>query len=113
MTEAEVRQLLKVCGEYDGTTYGEPAVATWTDALDNAFVPNLSYDEALCAVVAHYDRTPVRVKPQDVLQRIRDDRLEQVAPVTGLPRYGVPPNEAYRAARAELEAMNAARKAGR
>ena len=55
----------------------------------------------------------MRVKPEDVLRRVRDDRLERVAVVTGMPRMGVPPNEAYREARAELEAkIAAARKAG-
>lgn len=110
MTEAEVRELLKICGGYDGASYGEPAVVTWADALDCAWVPNLGYEEALAAVLAHYERSPVRVKPDEVLRRVRDDRLEQVATVTGMPRMGVPPNDAYRQARADLEARNAARK---
>lgn len=113
MTEAEVRELLAVCASYDGTEYGEPAVVAWRDSLDCPWVPNLSFDEALGAVGEHYRCSPVRVTPSDVLGRIRDDRAAQVAPAMGLPHMGVPPTAEYRKARAELDARNAARRAGR
>jgi hypothetical protein len=103
VTEAEVRELLNVCGEYDGTEYGEPAVVFWAEALDCRWLPNLAYDEALAAVLEHYQATPVRVKPGDVLRRVRDDRLVAVQPGGRMPRYGVPPNDEYRAAREALE----------
>jgi hypothetical protein len=49
VTEAEVRELLNVCGEYDGTEYGEPAVVFWAEAPDCRWLPNLACDEAPAA----------------------------------------------------------------
>lgn len=111
MTEAEVRELLTFTADcYDTTLNPETVLATWTDGLDNAFVPNLSLDEARAAVIEHYRCTPVRITAGDILKRVRDDRASTAAHLVPS-RYGVPPNEAYRQARADLEARVAAAKA--
>ena len=43
MTEAEVRELLRRCGDFDGTQYGEPAVVFWAEALACRWLPNLGF----------------------------------------------------------------------
>lgn len=101
-----MRDLLEFCAYYNDRG-PLPSLEVWADGLDCAWVPNLSLDEAQAAVAEHYRCTPVRVTAADILQRVRDDRMAAAHP-GGMPRMGVPPNEAYRQARAELEARLAA-----
>jgi hypothetical protein len=103
MTDDEVRELLDFCAHYDPRLPAASSLAVWTDGLDCAWVPNLSLDEAQAAVAEHYRCTPVRVTAGDILRWVRDDRAHILPAMSGMPRYGVPPNDEYRAAREALE----------
>jgi hypothetical protein len=110
MKKSETATLLAFCAAFDQRTIGEADVLAWTEALSSPWVPNMGLEEAQAAVIEHYRATAARIAPADVLKRVKDTRalvMSQLAPKV----EGVPPNEDYRQARAEMNARLATSRA--
>ena len=110
MTPAETGELLEFCAGYDGHSWPPSAQDLWHDTLASPWVPNLSLDEARLAVAEYYRTSSRRITPADILRLVRDDRSSNASRLL-LPGGGVPPNEDYLRAKAELVAKVEARKA--
>jgi len=103
MKKSETATLLAFCAAFDQRTIGDADVLAWTEALSSPWVPNMGLEEAQEAVIEHYRATSARIAPADVLKRVKDTRavaMSQLAPKA----EGVPPNDDWRQARAELSA---------
>jgi hypothetical protein len=112
MKKSDTATLLAFCAAFDQRTIGEADVLAWTEALSSPWVPNMGLEEAQAAVIEHYRGTSARIAPADVLKRVKDARamaMSQLAPK----EEGVPPNEDWLQARAELNAHLATRQGRR
>ena len=102
MERSDVAKLLAFCAAFDQRTIGDADVLAWHEALSSPWVPNMGLEDAQEAVIEHYRATSERITPADVLKRVKDTRA--VAMSRALPKAeGVPPNEDYLRARAELD----------
>lgn len=93
MTPEQIIDLLSICAGYDQRTVGQGDVEAWRLALDDPRVPNLSFDEAVDAVIMHYRDSTDFVKPAHVLAYVKAERRTNLARL--MPANGVDTTAAY------------------
>lgn len=78
MTRAEISRLLALAAGYDQRTTSDDDVKSWFDALGA-----LDAEDAMTAIIEHYQRSTARIMPADVWNRCRPaaSRLPSAAPL--------------------------------
>jgi hypothetical protein len=94
MTPQEIIDLLSICAGYDQRTVGQGDVEAWRLALEDPRVPNLSFDEAVDAVILHYRDSTDFAKPAHILTRVKAHRAATLAQV--MPAKAADTTAAYR-----------------
>ncbi|GAA4680193.1 hypothetical protein [Nocardioides nanhaiensis] len=73
MNVSEAAAALSVCSSFDRRTVGEADAQAWAAAL-----PDVRFEDARDAIVAHYRETREWIMPADVLRRVRLVRRERL-----------------------------------